>query len=179
MLGAGRRRHVIPMATKTSKANGAKKGANGTKTTAKKSTGSAGSKRSDAAQVMVTRKVRPGSFISHTELASTDPAATKTWAEQALGWKFLDPMPTPQGPYHMWSFGDNMGGGIRANNPPETPGSIPYVEVPDIQKAYDRAVKAGATPMMPPEDIPGGMGSIAIVQAPGGPAIGFWGQPTK
>jgi predicted enzyme related to lactoylglutathione lyase len=149
--------------TNGARANGARKAA-------------AGSKPS-AAQVMVTRKVRPGAFISHTELASSDPAATKKWAEQALGWKFLEPMPTPQGPYHMWSFGDNMGGGIRANNPPETPGSIPYVEVPDIQKAYDRAVKAGATPMMPPEDIPGGMGSIAIVQAPGGPAIGLWGPP--
>ena len=129
-----------------------------------------------AAAARASRKVRPG-FISHTELASSDPAATKAWAEQALGWKFLDPMPTPQGPYHMWSFGENTGGGIRANNPPEVPGSIPYVEVSDIKRSYDKAVKAGATPMMPPEEIPGGMGWIAIVQAPGGPAIGFWGQP--
>lgn len=148
---------------------------NGARTNGARKAG-AGSKPS-AAQVMVTRRIRPGGFISHTELASSDPAATRTWAEQALGWKFLEPMPTPQGPYHMWSFGDNMGGGIRSNNPPETPGSTPYVEVPDIQKAYERAVKAGATPMMPPEDIPGGMGSIAIVQAPGGPAIGLWGPP--
>src|SRR5688572_13596972 len=155
----------------TAKTTRAKNGKNGNAARKAGSNGSrkASPKRSGAAEVMVTRKIRPGGFISHTELASSDPAATKAWAEQALGWKFLDPMPTPQGPYHMWSFGDSMGGGIRANNPPETPGSIPYVEVPDIQKAYDRAVKAGATPMMPPEDIPGGMGSIAIVQAPGGP----------
>lgn len=119
-------------------------------------------------------KIRPG-FISHTELASSDPAATKRWCAEVLGWKFGDPMPTPAGPYHMWSFGKtNTGGGIRANNPPELPGSIPYVEVPDIQKAHSEATRAGATTMMPPEDIPGAAGSICIVQAPGGVPIGFW-----
>ena len=85
-------------------------------------------------------------------------------------------MPTTQGPYHMWSFGNDMGGGIRAHNPPEVPGSVPYVEVADIRKAYAKAVQAGATPMMPPEEVPGGMGRIAIVMAPGGPAIGLWGS---
>jgi uncharacterized protein len=124
------------------------------------------------------RKVRPGGFISHTELASTDPDATRTWAEQAFGWKFMT-MPTPNGPYHMWRFAENQGGGIRSNNPPESPGSIPYVEVADIKRSFDKAVKAGGTPMMPPEEIEGGMGWIAIVQAPGGPAVGLWGPPTK
>lgn len=119
------------------------------------------------------RKMRPG-FISHTELASSDPAATKAWAQKVLGWKFGEPMPTPNGPYHMWDFGNNMGGGIRSHNPPEMPGSIPYVEVNGIKAAYAKAVQAGATPMMPPEEIPGGNGWIAIVQAPGGPAVGFW-----
>jgi predicted enzyme related to lactoylglutathione lyase len=119
------------------------------------------------------RKVRPG-FVSHTELASADPAATKAWCQKALGWKFGEPMPTPFGPYHMWSFGQNMGGGIRANNPPEAPGSIPYVEVPDIKTAFAKATKEGATTMMPPDQIPGGAGWLAIVQAPGGVAIGFW-----
>ena len=84
-------------------------------------------------------------------------------------------MPTPAGPYHMWSFGGNSGGGIRLNNPPEGPGSVPYCEVPDIKSAYARALKAGATGMFPPDEIPGGNGWIAIVQAPGGVAIGFWG----
>lgn len=120
------------------------------------------------------RRIRPG-FVSHTELASANPAATKEWAQKVLGWKFGEPMPTPNGPYHMWSFGDNMGGGIRANNPPEAPGSIPYVEVGDMRAAYDKALKNGATEMLWPQEIPGG-GWIAIVQAPGGVPIGFWGM---
>jgi predicted enzyme related to lactoylglutathione lyase len=120
------------------------------------------------------RKVRPG-FISHTELASADPVATKQWCQEVLGWKFGASMPTPGGDYHMWSFGDNMGGGIRNNNPPETPGTIPYCEVKNIRATFASALKAGAIEMMPPTEIPGAGGSIAIVQVPGGVAIGFWG----
>jgi predicted enzyme related to lactoylglutathione lyase len=93
-----------------------------------------------------------------------------------LGWKFGQAMPTPTGPYHMWQFGNRTGGGIRANNPPEAPGSIPYCEVASIQATYSKALAAGATGMLAPEQIPGGMGWIAIVAAPGGVAIGFWAK---
>jgi len=120
-------------------------------------------------------KVRPGT-ITHTELASADPAATRTWAESVLGWKFLEPMPSPSGPYHMWQFENGTGGGLRANNPPEAPGSIPYCEVADIQKTFAKALDAGATEMFRPEQLPGGSGWIAIVAAPGGVAIGFWAK---
>ena len=92
-----------------------------------------------------------------------------------LGWKFGESVSTPNGPYHMWRFNAlGTGGGIRANNPPEGPGSIPYCEVVDIQGTYSRALANGAVTMMPPEPLPGGMGWIAIVAAPGGVPIGFW-----
>lgn len=118
-------------------------------------------------------KVRQG-LVTHTELASADPTATRAWCARVLGWKFGEPMPTPAGPYHMWRFANGSGGGIRANNPPEVPGSIPYCEVADIKATYAQALQAGATEMFRPEPLPGGMGSIAIVSAPGGVAIGFW-----
>src|SRR5262245_42492678 len=120
-------------------------------------------------------KIRPG-VITHTELASTDPAATRAWCASVLGWKFGEAMPTPSGPYHMWRFENATGGGIRANNPPEPPGSIPYCEVVDIKATFSKALKAGAKEMFAPEALPGGMGWIAIVAAPGGVAIGFWGM---
>ena len=120
-------------------------------------------------------KARPG-VITHTELASTDPVATRAWCEGVLGWKFGQAMPTPAGPYHMWQFSDGTGGGIRANNPPEVPGSIPYCEVADIQATYAKALAAGATEMSRPEALPGGAGWIAIVAAPGGVAMGFWAK---
>jgi predicted enzyme related to lactoylglutathione lyase len=118
-------------------------------------------------------KVRPGT-ITHTEIASADPSTTKQWCATVLGWKFGQSMPTPSGPYHMWRFDNGTGGGIRANNPPEVPGSIPYCEVADIKATYAKALAAGAREMMAPEQLPGEMGWIAIVGAPGGVAIGFW-----
>jgi predicted enzyme related to lactoylglutathione lyase len=74
----------------------------------------------------------------------------------------------------MWQFDNRTGGGIRANNPPEVPGSIPYCEVADIKDSFSQALANGATEMLAPEQLPGGMGWIAIVAAPGGVAIGFW-----
>src|SRR5919197_5922500 len=56
-------------------------------------------------------KVRPG-LITHTELASSSPPATRAWCEKVLGWKFGEPMQSPAGPYHMWRFDNATGGGI-------------------------------------------------------------------
>lgn len=131
--------------------------------------------RKKAAAPSMPTKVRQG-VITHTEIASSNPEATRAWCQKVLGWKF-ESMPTPTGPYHMWRFALGTGGGIRAVNPPETPGSIPYCEVKDIKAAYAKALEAGATSWMAPEQIPGGtMGWIAIVAAPGGVPIGFWGM---
>ena len=135
----------------------------------------AAAKKKRAAARPAARKIRPG-FISHTELASSNPSATVTWCKETLGWKFGTPMPTPNGPYHMWSFGNDMGGGIRTAGPSEKPGTTPYCEVPGVRAAHDKALKAGATSMMPPMEIPGGNGWIAVVSAPGGVPIGLWAQ---
>lgn len=120
-----------------------------------------------------TYKVRPG-FVSHTELASADPDATVAWAKKALGWKFGKSVPLPEGPYHMWAYGNEGGGGVRGLAPSEQPGAIPYCEVPRMQAAWDKALAAGARALMPPAQVPGGTGWIAVVTAPGGVPIGYW-----
>jgi predicted enzyme related to lactoylglutathione lyase len=83
-------------------------------------------------------------------------------------------MPTPTGDYHLFMYSPKAGGGIRSSNPPEVPGSIPYVQVPDARAAFEKAVSAGAEVMMPPERITDTV-TIAIVRAPGGVPIGFAG----
>jgi predicted enzyme related to lactoylglutathione lyase len=88
-------------------------------------------------------------WITHTDLASLDPAATKEWCSQG-------------------------GGGIRPTSPPETPGSLPYVHVPDAAAAFTKALKEGAEEMMPPTRVMEGV-TVAIVRAPGGVPIGFSG----
>lgn len=113
-------------------------------------------------------------WITHTELASADPAATKAWCAEVLGWTFMPSFPTPDGEYHLFAYSEKGGGGIRRNNPPEVPGSIPYVHVPDARAAFEKAIREGAEEMVSPTQVMEGV-TIAIVRAPGGVPIGFSG----
>jgi predicted enzyme related to lactoylglutathione lyase len=113
-------------------------------------------------------------WITHTELASADPDATKAWCSRVLGWTFMPSFPTSDGDYHLFTYSDKGGGGIRRNNPPETPGTIPYVHVPDAQAAFEKALQEGAEEMLAPTRVMEGV-TVAIVRAPGGVPIGFSG----
>ena len=113
--------------------------------------------------------------VTHTELASADPSATKAWCEEVLGWTFMPSFPMEGGgEYHLFAYSEQGGGGIRRNNAPEVPGSIPYVHVEDCQAAFDRAVEAGAEEMLAPIRVMEGV-TTAVVRAPGGVPIGFSG----
>lgn len=113
-------------------------------------------------------------WITHTDLASRDPEATKTWCARVLGWTFHPPFPSPGGDVHPFTYSVQGDGGVRAVNPPEVPGSIPYVHVADAAPAYTKALEAGAEEMLAltrvMEDT-----TVAIVRAPGGGSIGFSG----
>ncbi len=151
----------------------------GTKTSIRTKTASKSSKkapRKTAPSAAMMGGAARLNAVTHTELASNNPEATRAWCESVLGWKFDRAMPTPAGPYHMWQTKMGTGGGIRANNPPEVPGSIPYVEVKDIKAAYKKAISSGAVEMFAPDKLPGDAGWIAIVAAPGGVAVGFWSK---
>src|SRR6266705_4189490 len=114
-------------------------------------------------------------WITHTELASSDPAATQAWCAKVLGWRFQPSFPIPGGgEYHLFAYSDKGGGGIRPNNPPEVPGSIPYVHVADARAAFEKALREGAEEMLAPERVTEGI-TIAIVRAPGGVPVGFSG----
>lgn len=123
-----------------------------------------------------SRTPTPGlhGWITHTDLASRDPQATRTWAADVFGWTFMPPMPMGDGEYHLFAYAEQGGGGIRRTEPNEAPGALPYVHVADAHEAFDRAVKAGAEPVQPPERIMEGV-TIAIVRAPGGVTIGISG----
>ena len=84
------------------------------------------------------------------------------------------PFATPNGEYHLLAYSDKGGGGIRPTNEGELPGSIPYVHVADARASFDRAIGAGAEPVMEPERVMDGV-TIALVRAPGGVVIGFSG----
>ena len=89
-------------------------------------------------------------WITHTDLSSTDAAATREWCAEVLGWTFQPPFPTPGGDYHLFAYSDAGGGGIRQTAPDEAPGSTPTVHVEDTRAAYDEALVAGAESVSPP-----------------------------
>ena len=114
-------------------------------------------------------------WVTHTELASADPDATKAWCAKVLGWTFRPSFPMPGGgEYHLFVYSEQGGGGIRPNNPPEVPGSIPYVHVADTRAAFEKALREGAEEMLGPTRVMEGV-TVAIVRAPGGVPIGFSG----
>ena len=113
-------------------------------------------------------------WITHTDMASEDPGATREWCESVLGWAFRDPFPTPTGDYHLFSYSESGGGGIRGVASGEAPGSTPTIHVEDADETYEAALAAGAEPVNPPTTIMEGVRN-ALVRAPGGVLIGFSG----
>jgi len=113
-------------------------------------------------------------WITHTELSSADPVATRDWCAEVLGWKFQPPFPSPAGDYHLFAYSESGGGGIRPTAPGEAPGSTPTVHVENADAAYDAAVAAGAESVNAPETVMEGV-RVATVRAPGGVLIGFSG----
>jgi len=114
-------------------------------------------------------------WITHTELASSSPAATKAWCAKVLGWKFKPGYRMPDGrEYHLFAYSDMGGGGIRPTNPLEIPGSSFTVHVADTRAAFEQALREGAEEIMPPTPVMPGV-TIAVVRAPGGVPVGFSG----
>jgi uncharacterized protein len=113
-------------------------------------------------------------YITHTDFASNDPAATKAWCSKVFGWTFKPSFPTPTGDYHLFAYSDTGGGGIRRNNPPEVPGSVPFVHVADARAAFAAALREGAEEIQPPTRVMEGV-TVAVVRAPGGVTIGLSG----
>ena len=114
-------------------------------------------------------------WITHTELASADPTATKAWCAKVLGWTFMPSVPMPGGgEYMLFAYSDKGGGGIRPTNPSETPGSSFTVHVADTRAAFEKALREGAEAIEPPTPIMPGV-TIAVVRAPGGVPVGFSG----
>jgi predicted enzyme related to lactoylglutathione lyase len=113
-------------------------------------------------------------WITHTELASSDPESTKSWCAEVLGWTFKPSFSVPGGEYHLFAYSDQGGGGIRPKDPAGAPNSTPYVHVEDAHDAFEKALRAGAEEVLPPTRMAEGV-TTALVRAPGGVRIGFSG----
>lgn len=113
------------------------------------------------------------------ELASSDPAAAKTFYGDAFGWEQEGEMDMgPLGKYEFWKVGDERGHMLGAVMPlmPGMPASMWtfYFRVPDIDAAVAYTAANGGKALQEPTEIPGGEYSFSGLD-PQGAAFGLVG----
>lgn len=116
-----------------------------------------------------------GTFVWN-ELASTDVEKAKIFYSKTLDWTFEE-FKLPSGSYWVIKLGEQLVGGIGGIESASLPGEdsshwFSFVEVDDVDNRVEKAKKAGATILTPPEDIPN-VGRIAVLRDPTGAAIGW------
>ena len=109
--------------------------------------------------------------FAHIELTTDNLKAAQKFYGKVFAWK-LSEMPGMN--YTMIDVGGGTGGGMQLKPMPEAPtGWMPYVQVDDVKATVAKATKAGATAMLPYQEV-GDMGSIGVFADPNGAVIGVW-----
>jgi uncharacterized protein len=112
------------------------------------------------------------SSLAFTELASDDPVSTQQFLERVFRWRFRT-VQMPAGEYRSFEIPGGGQGGIRATQPTESPSSLSYIRVPDLEIALSRIQAAGGAVVLPRVDVPH-MGSFFWFKIPGGPILACW-----
>jgi predicted enzyme related to lactoylglutathione lyase len=110
--------------------------------------------------------------VVHLELHTGDlPRATRFYWE-LFGWR-PEHVRAGGGSYLALQMGNGLGGGV-VECDAQKPLWLPYVEVPEIRAATDRALESGASVLLEPREGPAGFRSV--VSAPAGGEIALWQQ---
>ena len=120
---------------------------------------------------------RVDGVLAFTELASTDPAATRAFLERVFGWTFSSTK-MPMGEYLSYRTPGGGQGGIRTTQAKEPPSSTNYVRVADLDAAQQKIKRAGGEIVLSRVDVPR-MGSFFWFQIPGGPVMACWQDAPK
>jgi predicted enzyme related to lactoylglutathione lyase len=110
--------------------------------------------------------------VVHLELHTGDLASARDFYAGLCDWR-PERITVPSGSYLALAMGDGLGGGI-VECAARRPLWLPYVEVPDVNAATDRARELGATVELEPREGPAGW--RAVVAAPAAGEVAFW-QP--
>lgn len=111
-------------------------------------------------------------MIAHTELASSDPSATRNFLEKVFEWNF-QVVSSPRGELITYETPGGGRGSIRKVGPKEALVSMNYVLVDDLDAAQDKILSLGGEIIMPRVDVPK-MGSFFWFKVPGGPILACW-----
>lgn len=116
-------------------------------------------------------------MLAHTEIASTDPEATRRFMSRVFHWN-LEEMSAPGGKLIRYRTPGGAEGSIRATMPKEAPGTINYILVENIEASTKEIKAAGGEVVMPTVDVPG-MGRFFWFKVPGGPILAAWQDVPK
>ena len=111
-------------------------------------------------------------MLAHTELASTDPEATRRFLEKVFKWN-LEEIDTPTGKLIRYHTPGGARGSIRRTRPKEAPAIINYILVEDIESTASIIKRTGGEILMPIVEVPQ-MGSFFWFKVPGGPVLAAW-----
>jgi len=116
--------------------------------------------------------VRPGPSnpIVHLELHTGDLQGAQALYKRLLGWE-AERIECDCGSYLALGLSPEIGGGI-VECPVQRPVWLPYVEVPEIGRATERARALGAAVLLEPREGPAGWRSV--VAPPAGAEVAFW-----
>lgn len=116
--------------------------------------------------------------ISWNELASRDPAGSKQFYQDLLGWGSMDMPVTAEQNYTMFTREHQPVAGLVTITPECGDGNVPtcwssYINVEDVEASLAKAESLGATTVMPVTAV-GEMGKMAFITDPQGASIALW-----
>ncbi|HEX6461254.1 MAG TPA: VOC family protein [Thermoleophilaceae bacterium] len=112
--------------------------------------------------------------LVHLELHTDDLARATSFYERLLGWRG-ESVESGAGPYVTLDMGSDVTGGAVGCGTPKALW-LPYVQVPDLVEATERARSLGAAVQVEPREGP--VGWRSMIATPAGAAIALW-QPKR
>ncbi len=116
-----------------------------------------------------------GQPVAFFEVTSAEPERAQKFYGELFGWHVA--APPDLGGYALVDTGAGEGavsGGIGPSQTAGDAGVKIYVRVDDLDGYLLRAEELGGAPRVPPMDLPGGFGRIAIFTDPDGNPVGLW-----
>jgi uncharacterized protein len=108
--------------------------------------------------------------LAHLELHTTDLGRARAFYSELLGWR-PELIEAAERSYLALDLGQGPSGGI-VECGTERALWLPYVSVPEVDSATERAEQLGGSVMLAPREGPAGWRSV--VRAPDGGEIAFW-----